>query len=80
MKTVFTLADLRPDVTRLPIACSRCDRRGRLSVLRLLAEHGPGTPIWKAVDGLSADCPRREASSIMERCDVYFPGLAGLVG
>jgi len=28
VKTQNTLADLRPDVTHLDVACSRCDRRG----------------------------------------------------
>jgi hypothetical protein len=27
-----------------------------------------------------ADCPRRGLSAWSERCDVYFPGLAELMG
>jgi hypothetical protein len=27
-------------VTMLDVACRRCDRRGRLSIARLIAEHG----------------------------------------
>jgi hypothetical protein len=56
-----TLADLRPEVTHLDVACSRCDRRGRLSVARLVEQHGAGATIRDAVAGINADCPRREA-------------------
>jgi len=38
MKTQNTLADLRPEVAHLDVACSRCDRRGRLNVARLIQE------------------------------------------
>jgi len=33
----FTAAGL----AMLEVSCNRCDRRGRLSIARLLAEHGP---------------------------------------
>ena len=41
MKTQNTLADLRPEVAHLDVACSRCDRRGRLNVARLIQEGSP---------------------------------------
>jgi len=36
----ITLGDLAGKVTTLEIACRRCDRRGRLSVARLIEQHG----------------------------------------
>jgi hypothetical protein len=30
-----------------------------------------------AVTGINAECPNREAHAVMERCDIYFPGLGG---
>jgi hypothetical protein len=42
MKNQNTLADLRPDVMHLDVACSRCDRRGRSSVARLANSAGQG--------------------------------------
>jgi hypothetical protein len=36
----LTLADIAGRLTTLEVACNRCDRRGRLHIDRLLAEHG----------------------------------------
>jgi len=38
----ITLADLQGKLDLLKIKCHRCDRRGRLSLERLIAEHGAG--------------------------------------
>jgi hypothetical protein len=79
MKTQNTLADLRPDVSHMDVACSRCDRHGRLNVARLIAEHGAGATLRDAVSGINPDCPNREAHGVMQQCDVYFPGLGSLL-
>ena len=40
---VITLADMQAKGMRmLEVACRRCERRGRLSIARLIAEHGTG--------------------------------------
>jgi hypothetical protein len=79
LKTQYTLADLAPEVTHLPIACSRCPRYGRLSVARLMRQHGPDATIRSAISGINADCPQRNSHGVMEQCDLYFPGLAGML-
>jgi len=79
VKTQNTLADLRPEVTHLDVACSRCDRRGRVSVARLIEQHGPGATLRDAMTGINADCPAREAHGVMERCDIYFPELCKML-
>jgi hypothetical protein len=41
MDGVITLGDMQDKgMTMLAVACRRCDRRGRLSIARLIAEHG----------------------------------------
>jgi hypothetical protein len=35
-----TLGDIAGKLSMLDVACSKCDRRGRLSVAKLIAEHG----------------------------------------
>jgi hypothetical protein len=77
---LLTLAEVAECTEMLDVACSRCSRRGRLSVRRLVAQHGPGTPLRRAVAHLNADCPNRVAHAIQARCDVYFPYLAALMG
>jgi hypothetical protein len=79
VKTQYTLADLRLDVRHLDVACSRCPRRGRMSVARLVEQHGEGTTLQDAVAGINADCPNREAHGVMQQCDIYFLGLGKLL-
>jgi hypothetical protein len=67
MITQNTLVDLRPDVAHIDVACSRCDRRGRLNVARLIQDHGAGATLRDAVAALSADCPNRAAHGVTER-------------
>ncbi len=40
-RDVITLAELEGRVDLLEVRCSRCDRRGRLRLARLIAEHRP---------------------------------------
>jgi hypothetical protein len=79
LKTLNTLADLRPAATHLNVACSRCDRRGRLNVARLVEQHGPDATLSGVVADINADCPNRDAHGLTQRCDIYFPGLGELL-
>jgi hypothetical protein len=36
----FTLAEIAAKLRMLEVACSRCERRGRLSLARLIQQHG----------------------------------------
>ena len=74
----ISLGELRGKLTRLEVACSRCDRRGHLRLDRLIAEHGAdmGLPVLGQL--LAGDCPRLGRPGIYERCGVGFPQLLGL--
>ena len=39
----ITLGELQGKLTMLDIACHRCERRGRVSLARLIEEHGADT-------------------------------------
>ena len=74
---VITLGDMEAKGMRmLEVACRRCERRGRLSIARLIAEHGSGALDLCAI--IAADCPRMQDKSvaIYERCGVHFPELS----
>jgi hypothetical protein len=77
MNGMITLGDMRRrGMTMLEVACRRCERRGRLSIARLIAEHGRDD--HEDLRALIAhDCPRmREPqASIYELCGVMFPEL-----
>ena len=68
----------RRGMRMLEIACRRCERRGRLSIARLIAEHGRDD--HSDLCALIAhDCPRMQnpSVSIYERC--ALPRAAALV-
>ena len=59
----------------LEVACSRCERGGRLQVDRLIEQHGDAElPELRLI--LAGDCPKAEVPSIGERCSIYFPQLS----
>jgi hypothetical protein len=35
--------------------------------------------VHQRLAGINADCPNREAHGVMDRCDIYFPVLGGLL-
>jgi len=69
-----TLGDLAGKITMLEIACRRCERRGRLSVPRLIERHGD-MKLPELGRVLAGDCRKAAAVSISDRCDVFFPKL-----
>jgi hypothetical protein len=77
MKTTITLAigDMADKgMSMLEVACRKCPRRGRLSIARLIAEHGRDENIsLRAV--IAHDCPRMQNPhpSIYEHCGVERP-------
>ncbi|MDT7952396.1 MAG: hypothetical protein RQ966_12910 [Acetobacteraceae bacterium] len=62
----------------LDVACTRCERRGRLRVAGLLAQHGPEKPMTLLLDELAADCPRSGSTDIYNQCGAHFPDLPRL--
>jgi len=67
----LTLADLREPFVEL--ACTRCDRRGRLARERLVAEHGEAVKLPDLRVAI-ANCPRK--GKLGDACGVYFVALA----
>ena len=67
----LTLSDVRSPT--LAIVCEPCGRRGRLSVARLMEEHGDA----KLTDLLQtlADCQKARSASIHDRCKAVYEGL-----
>jgi len=74
----LTLNDIAGRVTTLAVSCNRCDRRGRLRVDRLLAEHGLALPIPELRRIIAADCAKMQAGHVHDVCGVHFPELPGL--
>ncbi len=69
-----TLGELRPWLTHLEPDCTRCPRRGRLNLERLIARHGEGMTLRELQALLPGDCPNRGERDV-DRCAVGYPQL-----
>jgi len=72
------LGNVAARASHLEIACSRCERRGKYQLARLVARFGPDFPMTD-IGAELADCPNRAVTSHGKRCDVFFPGLVALL-
>jgi hypothetical protein len=70
------LGDVAQHLASVDIACNFCERRGKVSIARLMREHGQEKPIPTILRMLSADCPRRLAGRIAEPCGAHLPELS----
>jgi hypothetical protein len=59
----------------LRVACTRCDRKGRYSVAKLIEEYGRKGNMMKWREMLNADCPKRDSTGLHNRCDLKCPDL-----
>jgi hypothetical protein len=60
--------------THLEVACTRCERRGRYRLARLVVTYGSDFPMTDLGTAIT-DCTRRTATAVQDRCDIYFPDL-----
>jgi hypothetical protein len=70
-----TLGDVAGKLPMLDVACSKCDRRGRLSIAELIAERGADMRLPDLREILAGDCPRVRAASVVDRCGARYPQL-----
>ena len=75
MPDAITLANIADRARRLKIACRACERHGRLSVAKLVAQHGPEFTIPDLLRLLSADCPKARKASYTDPCGIHCPEL-----
>ncbi len=72
------LREVASRASHIEIACTRCDRKGRYRVAKLIARLGEDFAMTDLGAEL-ADCPRRSVAAHHERCDVYFPELRNIM-
>ena len=59
----------------LRVECTKCDRKGRYHVHKLIEKYGRNGNMMKWREMLNADCPKRDASQLHDRCDLVSPDL-----
>jgi hypothetical protein len=72
------LGQVAEHLTTLEIDCRRCERKGRASVERLMAQHGPLMSIPTLLAQMSADCPKRQAGKYHDICGAHMPQLSAI--
>jgi len=65
----ISLDQVAARVAMIDIRCGRCDRHGRLSVARLLAEWGPDASLRDIMHEQIGSCAHQDDSQIYTRCD-----------
>jgi hypothetical protein len=78
-KDVILLGEVAERGARMiEIRCGRCDRRGRLSVARPLAEYGPDVSVGRIMHAQIGERPNKDSAQIQNSCDPYCPDLVRL--
>jgi hypothetical protein len=58
---------------------ARCERRGRVSLTRLMGEYGADTGLPDLWETLAGDCLNARSTAVNNRCAIYYPQLPALV-
>jgi hypothetical protein len=77
-KGAVALGEVAARTTHIEVACTRCDRKGKYLLARLVKSLGPDFAMTDLARELTS-CTRRQASAAHERCDVYFPNLVAAI-
>ena len=74
----IALGELQGKLDLLEIKCHRCERHGRVSLARLIEEHGADTGLPDLWENLAGDCPNARTAALNGRCAIYYPQLPAL--
>ena len=74
-RTYLIFGDIEGKLDTLRVECTKCPRKGRYSVRKLIEKYGRKANMMKWKEQLNGDCPRRDAHSMHERCDLVCPDL-----
>jgi hypothetical protein len=66
-------ADLIGRLDVLYVHCPKCSRAGRYRVQHLIEQRGRKAKLIDWLDEITADCPRKQAHNMNDRCGARFP-------
>ena len=67
--------DIEGKLDVLRVECTKCARKSSYIVAKLIEKYGRRANLMKWKEQLNGDCPRRDAHSMMECCDLICPDL-----
>jgi hypothetical protein len=73
-RTYLVFGDIEGKLDVLPRRSTKCPRKGRYSVPRLIEKYGRKANMMKWKEQLNGDCPKQDANE-HERCDLICPDL-----
>ena len=74
-RAFLIIGDIEGKLDVLRVECTKCSRKGRYSVAKLIEKYGRKGNMMKWKEQLNGDCPRCDAHSLHERCDLICPDL-----
>ena len=74
-RSYLVFGDIEGKLNMLRVECTRCPRKGRYNVRRLIEKYGRQANMIKWNEQLNGDCPKRDASQLHDRCDLFCPDL-----
>jgi hypothetical protein len=69
-RTYLVFGDIEGKLDVLRAECTKRSRKGRYRVRRLIEKYGRRANMMKWKEQLNNDCPKRDAHSMLERCDL----------
>jgi len=73
-RTYLIFGDIEGKLDVLCVECTKCARKGRYHVAKLIEKYGRKANMMKWKEQLNGDCPRRD-SRLHDRCDLVCPDL-----
>ena len=71
----IVFGDIEAKLTMLRVKCSKCPRQGQYVLARLIRAHGRHTKLADWLDVIAADCPKKSARQMFDRCGAHCPDL-----
>jgi len=75
-RAYLIFGDIEGKLGVLRVECTKCSRKGRYHVHRLIEKYGRKGNMMKLARNAKRRCPKRDASGLHERCDLMCPDLA----
>jgi|GEM_PF-1205733 len=75
-RAYLIFGDIGGKLDVLRVECTRCDRKGRYSVAKLIEKYGRKGNMMKWREMLNADCPKRDATGLHNRLRFDVPRSA----
>jgi hypothetical protein len=74
-RTYNVFGDIAGKLDVLRVECTKCNRKGRYNVRKLIEKYGRNGNMSKWMSDLKGDCPKRDAPELRDRCDLMSPDL-----